>query len=223
MQTAHAVGVKLGRPHFVTLIRKFLYEQLRTDSDSMSSASVPSEVSVANLPPFHKKIHVYASAVSTFHAPSDISGVGGMRRERIRAVASWYNRTARHDCAFVQTNSDPALRGMRGLDIARIRLFFSFHYNKIFYPCALVQWYSLVGDGPDENTGMWVVEPDRGPDGSPHEAVIHLECILRAAHLIGVYGDGLLPRGLTADNSLDSFNSYFVNKFIDHHAFEIAF
>ena len=225
MQTAHAVGFKLGRPHFVTLIRKFLYEQLRTDSDSesTSSASAPSEVSVANLPPFHEKIHVHTSAISTFHAPSDISGVGGMRRERIRAVTSWYNRSPWHDCAFVQTDSDPTLRGMRGLDIARIRLFFSFHYDKTFYPCALVHWYSHIGDGPDENTGMWVVEPDRDPDGSPREAVIHLECILRGAHLIGVYGDGLLPCGVTADNSLDSFNSYFVNKFIDHHAFEIAF
>jgi hypothetical protein len=169
---------------------------------------------------FHGYIRVCTSAVATFHAPSDISGVGGMCRERIRATTSWRKGSARYDCAFVET--DPALRGMHGLDITRVRLFFSFVYNGITYPCALVHWYSRIGDGPDENTGMWVVEPDWGPDG-PCESVIHLDCILRAAHLIGVYGDGPLPCGLTAENSLDSFNSYFINKFIDHHAFEIAF
>lgn len=109
------------------------------------------------------------------------------------------------------------------MDITRVRLFFSFVHNGITYPCALVHWYSRVGDEPDENTGMWVVEPDWCPDGSPNESIIHLNCILCAAHLIGVYGDNLLPPGLTAENSLDTFNSYFVNKYIDHHAFEIAF
>jgi hypothetical protein len=219
MQTAQALGVQLGRPNFVTLIRKFLYGQLHADSNSTSSE--PSEVSATKLPSFHEKIRVHFSAVATFYAPSDISGVGGMRRERIRAVSSWRGGPARHDCAFVETNA--AFKGMRGLDIIRIRLLFSFVYNGITYPCALIQWYSRIGDGPDENTGMWVVEPDRHPDGSPREAVIHLDCILRAAHLIGVYGNGFLPPGLTAENSLDSFTSYFVNKFVDHHAFEIAF
>jgi hypothetical protein len=188
---------------------------------SVSSESGPSDVPVADLPWFHGKIRVHNSAVATFYAPSDISGIGGMRRERIRAVTSWRKGSARHDCAFVET--DPALRGMHGLDITRIQLFFSFVHNDITYPCALVHWYSRVGDEPHEDTGMWVVEPDWCADGSPCESVIHLDCILRAAHLIGVYGDDLLPPGLTAENSLDSFNSYFVNKFIDHHAFEIAF
>jgi hypothetical protein len=36
---------------------------------------------------------------------------------------------------------------------------------------------------PDEDTGMWVVEPDFNADGSPLVSVIHLDCILRAATL----------------------------------------
>lgn len=164
---------------------------------------------------------VYPSALAMFYAPSDLSGVGGMRRERIRSVSSWRRSAARHDCIFV--NTDPTAEGMRGLEIARVRLFFSFKAGGKKYPCALIQWYSRVGDEPDENTGMWVVQPDFDADGSPSVAVIHLDTIVRAAHLIGVYGGDFVPSEITFDTSLDAFHSYFVNKFIDHHAFEIAY
>lgn len=41
--------------------------------------------------------------------------------------------------------------------VAHTKLFFSVTMNHIKYPCALIHWYSLVGDSPDENMGMWVV------------------------------------------------------------------
>ena len=74
-----------------------------------------------------------------------------------------------------------------------------------------------------KGTGMWVVEPDFNADGSPLVSVIHLDCILRAAHLIGVCSSDFLPKELSFHHSLDAFLSFYVNKFIDHHAFEIAF
>ena len=46
---------------------------------------------------------------------------------------------------------------------------------------------------------------------------------VQAAHLIGVYGKHFIPKGLSLEHSLDLFRSYHVNKFIDHHSFEIAF
>ena len=46
---------------------------------------------------------------------------------------------------------------MRGLDVARVQLFFSFSHDGIEYPCALVHWFSREGDLPSVNTGMWVV------------------------------------------------------------------
>ena len=52
---------------------------------------------------------------------------------------------------------------------------------------------------------------------------LHLESIFRAAHLMGVCGEGFVPKTLTADYSLDFFDSFYVNKYVDHHAFEIAF
>jgi hypothetical protein len=112
---------------------------------------------------------------------------------------------------------------MRGLDVARVRLFFSFTFRGIFYPCALVHWYSRVGHGPDEDTGMWIVKADEDASGAPSATVLHLDTIVRAAHLIGICGEDFLPSGLTPEQSLDLFHTYYVNKFIDHHSFAIAF
>jgi hypothetical protein len=173
------------------------------------------------MPQFHGKIAIHKSAVATFYAPSDICGVGGMRREWIRATPSWRGGPPRFDCIFACT--DPSAEGMRGLDVARIRLFFSLNFEDVSYPCALVHWFSRIGDGPDEDTGMWMVEPDFDVNGSPLVAVIHLDTIYRAAHLIGVCGEHSLPRGFSFKHSLDTFRSFYVNKFADHHAFEIAF
>ena len=67
--------------------------------------------------PFYGKISIYPSALATFHAPSDISGVGGMRRERIRAMKSWRKGPGCYDTVFVNMNS---LKGMLGLNVARV-------------------------------------------------------------------------------------------------------
>jgi hypothetical protein len=87
----------------------------------------------------------------------------------------------------------------------------------------LVHWFSHVGDSPDENTGMWVVEPEILENGTPHPSVIHLDTIFHAAHLIGVYGEAFVLTHLSFTNSLDAFRVYYINKYIDHHAFEVAF
>jgi hypothetical protein len=172
-------------------------------------------------PEFCTKISVYSSAVATFYAPSDVSGIGGMRCERIHAIDSWRNGPGRYDCIFV--NTDPSMDGMLGLDIARVRLFFSFKHEDTILPCALVHWFSRVGDSPDEHTGMWIVKPDLAEDGTHIASVIHIDTIFRAAHLMPVYGNDAVPRYLSFTHSLDAFHSYYVNKYIDHHAFEIAF
>lgn len=215
--TVAFITEELNQPDFLQLIRRFLHDQLYTGSETGTELSSGH----STLPHFHGKVSVYFSAVSTFHAPSDISGIGGMRRERIRATPSWNKGPPRYDCVLV--NTDPATDGFLGLDIARVHLFFSIDYCGITYPCALVRWMSRSNSKPDEDTGMWVVEPDFNADGSPSVAVIHLECILRAAHLIGVCGNDFLPKALSSHHSLDAFLSFYVNKFIDHHAFEIAF
>lgn len=169
-------------------------------------------------PVIRDKIHVFNSAIATFYAPSDISGIAGMRREYIRATSSWRRGPARFDCVLI--NSDPNVDGARGFEVARVFLFFSFSHKDQEYQCALVQWYSFVDTEPDEDTGLWVVEPDVLDDDSPHLAVVHVDCIFRAAHLMPVTRTSqFVDRTITMHTSLDRFKSFYLNRFIDHHAF----
>jgi hypothetical protein len=210
------LATEINQPQLPELIRRFLYDQLYPQADSHLTSS---NVSLNACPTFSGMISVYSSAAATYCAPSDPSGAGGMRREHIRATSSWRQGPARYDCAFV--NSHPDLEGMRGLDVVRILLFFSFTFEAVTYPCALVHWFSLVNEERDEDTGMWVVQPEV-TDGLPVISVIHLDCMFRAAHLLPVFGDDPIPENISPHNSLDAFAAFYVNKYIDHHAFEIA-
>ena len=199
----------INQPDLTYLIRQFLREQYQPESDPESASSTSSD-----LPDFHAKISVYSSAVATFYAPSDVSGVGGMRSERIHATNTWRNGPGRYDCIFVNIDSS---------DVARAQLFFSFKHEGKFFFCALVHWFCRVDDSPDELTGMWIVKPEFNDDGTRSASVINLDAIFRAAHLMPVFGNDTIPRYLSFTQTLDAFNSYYVNKYIDHHAFEIVF
>ena len=54
-------------------------------------------------------------------------------------------------------------------------------------------------------------------------SVVHLDTILRNAHLMGVAGGDYIPLDLKFHNSLDAFQEFYVNKYIDHHSHEIVF
>jgi hypothetical protein len=208
-------AAQINQPHLPELIQRFLYDQLYPESNLPST-----DVSLNACPTFLGRISVFSSAVATYYAPSDPSGVGSMRSEHIRSTPSWRHGCARHDCAFV--NSHPDLEGMRGLDVVRVLSFFSFTYRDVTYPCALVYWFSLLDEEHDEDTGMWMVQLEVAPDGAPVISVIHLDCILHAAHLLPIYGDAPVPLAMTPHDALDAFTAYYVNKFADHHAFEVA-
>ena len=161
---------------------------------------------------------VFHSAVATFFAPGDMSGSHGMRRERIRSTPSWRGGKPRHDCAFLVEDEEKA--GMSGMAVVRILLFFSVTYNEVQYPCVLVEWFQRLGCDPV--TGMWVVRPDR-TCGRRDKTVVHLDCFLRAAHLIPMYGNQKIPLAFDHSYSLDTFEAYYVNKYIDHHSYEVVF
>jgi hypothetical protein len=113
---------------------------------------------------------------------------------------------------------------MEGMVIARILLFFSFRYRDRDFSCALVinNWFIHTDEKPDEDTRMWVMELERMRDGRPTFQVIELDTIARGAHLLPVYGSNPLPPNFDFNDSLDSFNSFFVNHFIDHQAHEFV-
>ena len=214
-RTIAALALELSIGYIPDLLCRFLYGQLNPHD-----ARDPNEVPLESCPQYNGKINVFNSASSRFFAPSDLSGIGGMRCEHIRACPMWRNEHPRYDCIFVNTNPD--LEGMAGLDVARVLTFFSFSYRAVLYPCAVVRWYDIVGDSPDKNTGMWVVRPSRRANNSPNISIIHVDTIYRAAHLIPIYGTRFISPNLQHYQSYDSFQRYYVNKYADHHAFEIA-
>ena len=205
------MGNDIGHPELPDLIAQFVYQQRNPEV-----IDIPQDC-----PQILEKAYSYKSAVATFHAPSDLCGAEGMQRQRIHANSSWQNGAPRYDCVFVE--KDPSLAGFRGLFVAQVMLFFSFSYRNVFYPCALVQWFDVIGEDPCPHTGMWMVEPEFDEDGDRAVSVIHLDSIMRPAHLIGIYGRDPLPCNLKHTDSLSAFAAFYVNRFSDYHAFQLAF
>ena len=164
-------------------------------------------------------LKVYSSAMSTFRAPSDPSGMTGLRREYIRATSRWRGGKARFDTVFV--NKGNGFQDILGMEVARVRLFFSFKIGGEVHSCAAVHWYGRTDDEPDDDTGLWIVKPryhDRRKS-SPLCSVINVDTVIRAAHLVGVTLDQRVSQGLLSEQALDTFKIFYVNKYIDHHAF----
>jgi hypothetical protein len=141
-----------------------------------------------------------------------------MHREYIRSTSKWWNGQPRYDTVLLDSNPD--LPGVRGMAVACVLLFFSFSFQDVNYPCALVRWYTTFGDGPDGDTRMWIVQPE-SLEGEAVVSIIHIDCIIRACHLIGIFGKKFIPKILLKD-SLDAFKYYYINKYADHHMFRIA-
>lgn len=146
-----------------------------------------------------------------------------MHRECIRCTPRWRNSGPRRDRVFVV--EDQNTPGFRGMSVVRVRLLFSFQNNGIDYPCALVEWLKKIGRGPDPDTGLWMVEPAvRRTRKRDHVmSVVHLDSIMRGAHLMPVYSRRFLPPGFRHTWSLDVFEAFFINKYIDDHTNEIAY
>ena len=140
-----------------------------------------------------------------------------MQREFIRSTPSFYGHE-RQDTVFVVLNDSKG--GMEGMEIGRVLLFFSFHYRCREFSCALINWF-VHDEEPDPDTGMWTVQLECDSRGQATVDVIDLDTIARGAHLLPVYGSSRVPDDFSHHDALDSFYSFFVNHFIDHHAHKL--
>ncbi|KAK0434113.1 hypothetical protein EV421DRAFT_1909618 [Armillaria borealis] len=208
----HALGVHIQHPTLPALIGHFLRDQLsRSHADSGSAED--------DLP-IPDRISVFHSAVATFFAPSDMSGLHGMKRERICSTPSWRKKGPCRDCAYVV--EDEEKEGFKGMSVVHVHLFFSFSFEGVSYPCALVEWFKKVSRKPDEDTGMWHVKYEtHGRHDTRLVTVVHLNTFFHAAHLIPDYGDKAVPVEFSYEYSLNCFHIFYMNKYIDHHAFEM--
>ncbi|KAF8259589.1 hypothetical protein EI94DRAFT_1813094 [Lactarius quietus] len=145
-RNVHALARFIRHPNLSLLSRCFLYAQLHPESPIPAS-----QIAEHELPPITSKVYVHTSVRAVFYAPSDLSGLGGLRHEQIHSTSSWYGGPAHRDCVFVGNSDLPDAPGISGTT---------------FLPS----------------------DPD-----------------------------------FTFDKSLDVFQSFYVNKYVDHHAHEIAF
>lgn len=146
----HELSNILNQPNLLEYICRFLYDQLNPASDIFGmDAPLDQCPRISNV----LRIKVFHSAVSTYFALSDLSGIGGMHREHIRATPVWKNGPGCYDCVFI--DKDPDEIGFCGLHVAQVMLFFSFNYQGQDYQCALVHWFTTYSDSPCEDTGLW--------------------------------------------------------------------
>ena len=210
----------IKQPKLPDLIRRFLYYQFSNDSNTSDS-----DVPISALPTFNNKLFLRSSAASVFFAPSDPSGINGLRQEQIRSTWNWRGGPSRQDTVLVDTGDGGNMQlPMSGYVVARVLLFFSFTYAGNDFPVALVWWYTLSDNSGrrDRATGMWLVEREyRYRNREPHLAVVHVDTIFRAVHLLPYFGYQCVPRDVTCDNSLDSYAMFYVNRYADHQSFEI--
>ncbi|KAG2053967.1 hypothetical protein BDR06DRAFT_884997 [Suillus hirtellus] len=69
---------------------------------------------------------------------------------------------------------------------------------------------------------MWIVCPSVFDDGTQNLAVIYINTISHAAHLIPVYSLDFIAKDIEYFHPYDAFHLFHVNKYADHHAFKIA-
>ena len=89
------------------------------------------------------------------------------------------------------------------------------------FECALIHEFCKSFTDPDPDNGLWVFEPDNDNNGYRIMSVVHLDSIIRAAHLLPVFKDDTpIPREINFTHTLDVFKAFYLNKYIDYHAFE---
>jgi hypothetical protein len=208
MRNAGALAAELQAPRLLILIRQFLYNQLyRSNLDD--------KISIDECPAIQGSIALHHSAKATFYAPSNHSGLSGMNCQMI-CSNPLFGGWCRYDTVLVKVDD---CKGFLGMCVAQIKAFMVIKHDKIPYETCLVEWYCPVSDEPHWDTGLWIVEPKLDAHGHPNTDVIHVDCIVRPCHLIGVCGDQRLPQDLCKSlPALDIFESFYVNHYIDYHA-----
>ncbi|KAF8171247.1 hypothetical protein K438DRAFT_2024120 [Mycena galopus ATCC 62051] len=129
-RSPEALGDYVKIPTLPALVRRYLYGQEHTDNEpDLDLSTIPLD----KCPDAPRNVRCFPSAIATFYAPSDQSGLHGAIRERIRAVRSWRGKAPRYDCVYVEADTEQP--GFRGLLVARVLLFLSFKHRGITHDC----------------------------------------------------------------------------------------
>ncbi|KAI0350129.1 hypothetical protein OH77DRAFT_1573834 [Trametes cingulata] len=208
------MALRIAQPNLGTLLNAYLQREI------YPGVQVGPGFPVEELPHVSSRMKIgrFFSASAVFFAPSELCGPGGMHREIIRSNPSWLSKAPRYDTVLVRV--DPGAQGVRtGMRVARVRAFLSFTFEDDLHCCALVHWFSFNDVVPDAITGMWVVKPEN-MDDVHSTSIISISSIVRACHLMPVFGRTSLPVDFKFSDTLDAFNAYYINSYADYHSHE---
>ena len=209
------IAEKLQQPALAELVCQFLYNEIYAAND-LTTNNVP----LCKYPEFSGHISIYYSTTATFYAPSELSGIGSMHQETIRSNPTWWKSYPQYDTVLV--NTDPTAVGIQGMLVTQVKLFLSFLYDNNDYDCALVEWFECNGEAPDPVMGLWKVKPEVW-DAVQSTAIVHIDCIMCAVHLIGVYLNTTILVDLPFYYALDAFETFYINKYADYHSHKTLF
>lgn len=207
----------IGFPEFAFHVQEFIFWDLNPEETELPEDA-------GDLPDISEvQIYVHHCATAQFQALCDPSGVNGMKKELIRANPKMgKGGVGRFDTVLINIGEDTddlprRTSSIAGTSVARVIRFFSLVYGNTKHSCAFVEWYDYIGTHTDGSTGMWKVKRTK------RYIVVNTDTIIRAVHLIPVYGSAFMPdrSKLSPHESLDHFHQFFVNKYVDHHSYEI--
>ena len=138
------LAVNLKEPGIVPLFLCFLYKESIITQHQMDHTD--------------PRASVVTTATSMYFAPSNCSGTTGYTKELIHATTSYRKKFPCYDTIFVRMGLTP---GPHSLSVAQLHILFSFTIKGVHHEVALVEWFSYVGNSPDKDTGMWVVQREK--------------------------------------------------------------
>ena len=159
-RSLHGLGQRISHPNLSDLVQNYLLQQACPDTDPTTNQ--PPTAPPHTNPSHAEHLKVFHSTRTIFCAPSNPSTATGMHHETIQATPSWNQGEiprSRYNCVFI-SNGENLESNISGLLVAQILLLFSFMINEELDQCALIHWFSIFGDQPDPNNGMWIVTPD---------------------------------------------------------------
>ncbi|KAF8256945.1 hypothetical protein EI94DRAFT_1635809 [Lactarius quietus] len=84
-----------------------------------------------------------------------------------------------------------------------------------------VNWLVRDDDKPEPDTGLWTVSLEEC-HGVLTSDIIDMRSITHATHLIPVFGSDPIPPKIQYSNALDNYKTFFVNSFVNHHAYKFV-
>ncbi|KAI0037300.1 hypothetical protein FA95DRAFT_1507106, partial [Auriscalpium vulgare] len=136
----------------------------------------------------------------------------------------------RFDTVLVDERGEAGDAGVAGLRVGRIRVIFcippdiELAFRKahgLLQPIGTlvyIEWFTRF-DGKDINTNMYPISKLSDRSTGPRASVLSVSALRRGVQLVPKF-DHRANRTWTAQNVLDKCDSFFVNNFTDHHAYQ---